>query len=203
MVEPVTDDQAAFASQEQSLHTTLAAMAETVEIKARCILNMVDKISWSVVMTKPRQEPYAAARLSEQNFATYLPLVAKRDKLGKPIGTTPMFPGYCFCGFQPEQSIAPVRSTPGIISLVRFGHEVAIIQAEVIDRLQKMEAMLQANANDGGLKPGDPVQVIQGPFAGYEGLASRVSATRIDVLMTIMGQAQRVRFTPDDLARPG
>jgi len=47
------------------------------------------------------------------------------------------------------------------------------------------------------------VQVIQGPFAGYEGLASRVSATRIDVLMTIMGQAQRVRFTPDDLARPG
>jgi transcription antitermination factor NusG len=87
--------------------------------------------------------------------------------------------------------------------LVRFGHEIAVIQSGVIESLRKVEAILQANAADGGLKPGDPVKVIQGPFAGFEGLASLVSAKRIDVLMTIMGQAQRVRFTPDDLARHG
>ncbi len=162
---------------------------------------MSDKISWSVVMTKPRQEDYAAARLAEQTFSTYLPLVAKLDKLGKPISTKPMFPGYCFCVFQSEQSMAPVRSTPGVISLVRFGHEIAVIQPDVIERLRKVEAILQANAADVGLKPGDPVKVVQGPFAGFEGLLWRVSAKRIDVLMTIMGQAQRVRFTPDDLAR--
>ena len=96
---------------------------------------------------------------------------------------TPMFPGYCFCGFQPAQSMSPVRSTPGVFSLVRFGHEIAVIQPEVIERLRKVEAILQANAADGGLKPGDSVKVVQGPFAGFEGLASRVSAKRIDVLM--------------------
>ena len=162
---------------------------------------MNDSVSWSVVMTKPRREDYAGARLAEQDFAIYLPLVAKSDKLGKPIGTMPMFPGYCFCGIHPDQSIAPIRSTPGVISLVRFAQEIAIIQPAVIERLRQAEVMLLASAADGGLKPGDPVRITKGPFAGFEGLASRVSAKRIDVLMTIMGQAQRVRFAPEDLAR--
>jgi transcriptional antiterminator RfaH len=165
---------------------------------------LMDKdVAWSVVMTKPRQENYAAARLAEQDFSTYLPMVAKRDKLGRKTGIMPMFPGYCFCGYAADQSIAPIRSTPGVISLVRFGLEIAVIQPAVVDRVRRVEAALQASADAGELKPGDKVQVIDGPFAGLEGLASRVSAERIDVLMTIMGQAQRIRFAPDHLARPG
>jgi transcriptional antiterminator RfaH len=145
-------------------------------------------LAWSVAMTKPRQESYAQARLAEQDFATYLPMVAKRDKLGRQIGTMPMFPGYCFCGYVAEQSIAPIRSTPGVISLVRFGMEIAVVQPAVVERVRRAEAALQANAAAGALKPGDR--------------ASRVSAERIDVLMTIMGQPQRIRFSPGHLARP-
>jgi transcriptional antiterminator RfaH len=159
-------------------------------------------LAWSVAMTKPRQESYAQARLAEQDFATYLPMVAKRDKLGRQIGTMPMFPGYCFCGYVAEQSIAPIRSTPGVISLVRFGMEIAVVQPAVVERVRRAEAALQANAAAGALKPGDRVKVIDGPFVGLEGLASRVSAERIDVLMTIMGQPQRIRFSPGHLARP-
>ena len=107
-----------------------------------------------------------------------------------------------FCGYVAEQSIAPIRSTPGVISLVRFGMEIAVVQPAVVERVRRVEAALQANAAAGALKPGDKVKVIDGPFVGLEGLASRVSAERIDVLMTIMGQPQRIRFSPGHLARP-
>ena len=94
-------------------------------------------LAWSVAMTKPRQESYAQARLAEQDFATYLPMVAKRDKLGRQIGTMPMFPGYCFCGL--VMATDQARS-----SSINFIHKLYQLSPETCSRLAVGEFMVRA-----------------------------------------------------------
>ncbi|PIV88503.1 MAG: transcriptional activator RfaH, partial [Hydrogenophilales bacterium CG17_big_fil_post_rev_8_21_14_2_50_63_12] len=45
-----------------------------------------------------------------------------------------MFPRYCFmrCG-RDGQSIAPIRSTPGVLGLVRFGSEAATLSDATVE----------------------------------------------------------------------
>lgn len=158
-------------------------------------------MAWLVVVTKPRQEAKAAAHLVEQSFEVYLPQTPKRDPLGRVVGEEPLFPGYCFCGVVKGQSIAGIRSTPGVLAPVRFGQQIAYLSAPAIARVQAAEAALRLSASARQLKPGDRVAIIEGPLAGLEGLASRVKADRIEVLMVLMGQPQRIKFASKQIVK--
>ena len=104
-------------------------------------------MAWLGVMTKPRQEAKAAAHLVEQSFEVYLPQTPKRDPLGRVVGEEPLFPGNCFCGVVKGQSIAGIRSTPGVLAPVRFGQQIAYLSAPAIARVQAAEAALRLSAS--------------------------------------------------------
>ncbi len=159
---------------------------------------------WYVAQTKPRQERTADENLLRQGYGTYLPRlkVIKRVRRCQELRLEPMFPRYLF--FRPSsvsQSIAPVRSTLGVSSIVRFGHTPAILGAETLDAIRALEST-QNEVNIEKLSqilPGRRVLVVEGPFAGLEGLVSTISARRVDVLMHLLGNDTKVSIARDCL----
>ena len=159
---------------------------------------------WYVVHTKPRQERIALENLARQGYYVYLPhlKVLKNWRGPRQIGFEPLFPRYLF--FQPgraEQSIAPVRSTLGVTSVVRFGGVPAVLPPGTIDSIRDFESRQHAAniAELSGLQPGRTVVITSGPLAGLEGLVAMVSRQRVIVLMRLLGEETKVRLSPDEL----
>ncbi|MBI5899484.1 MAG: transcriptional activator RfaH [Rhodocyclales bacterium] len=159
---------------------------------------------WYVVRTKPRQESVAEANLLRQGYAAYLPRlkVLRRIRRQQVFRLEPMFPQYLF--FRPgreAQSIAPVRSTLGVLGVVRFGTEPAVLDAEKLDAIHELESRqnLYSIEELSAIVPGSRVTVVEGPLAGLEGLVSSVSAKRVEVLMQLLGNDTRVRLVPSAL----
>lgn len=159
---------------------------------------------WYVVRTKPRQETLAEANLLRQGYAAYLPRlkVLRRIRRQQVSRLEPMFPQYLF--FRPGregQSIAPVRSTLGVLGVVRFGIEPAELDAKKLDAILALESRQnQASIEElSAIVPGTRVAIVEGPLAGLEGLVSSVSVKRVEVLMQLLGNDTRVRFAPSAL----
>lgn len=158
---------------------------------------------WLAVYCKPRQELVARENLERQGFRTYLPrLQVRRHRRGKWMHAVEvLFPRYLFIRVDPAQhSIAPVRSTLGVVGLVKFGGQPAVIADEVI------EMLLQHEDHDTGLhhddRPqfsvGEPVRLVHGPLAGMEGVYSQEDGElRVMVLLDLLGKANQIAVNRD------
>jgi transcriptional antiterminator RfaH len=164
----------------------------------------MNRDSWYVARTKPRQESVAETNLLRQGYACYQPRlkVLRRIRRQQMLRMEPMFPQYLF--FRPGcdgQSIAPVRSTLGVLTIVRFGIEPALLDAQKLEAIVALEARQnQASIEElSAIVPGSRVLVVEGPLAGLEGLVSAVSGKRVEVLMQLLGNDTRVRLAPSSL----
>lgn len=158
---------------------------------------MPDAQPWYVVLTKVRQEALACDNLSRQGYAVYLPRikVMKCIRGQAQVLLEPLFPRYVFV--QPassQQSLAPIRSTLGVTTIVRFGHEPAQMSEQTLQSIRNFESQRNAlrDADLHLLQPGERVKVAEGPLSGLEGLVSSVSQQRIVVLLQLLGQETRV-----------
>ncbi|MDD2919620.1 transcription termination/antitermination NusG family protein [Rhodoferax sp.] len=152
---------------------------------------------WYLVYTKPKQESIALLNLQQQGFHAYLPLYKnfKNSPGTSYLGFEVMFPRYVF--FRPAsaaQSIASVRSTRGVMSLVRFGHEPALVKNVTVRAIQQFEQ--QRNnaelADISPLQPGTAVRFKHSALKGIQGLVKSVSSKRVAVLLELLGQDQLV-----------
>ena len=148
-------------------------------------------MDWFVVRTKARQELRAIHHLEEQGFKVYCPQIPKYNGLKEVVGRQVLFPGYCFVQ-SGELSIASIRSTPGVIGLVSFGPQgtPATLVPAALEAIHVVEAFHCEKVS--GLKPGGTVRLIEGPFNGFKGLYSKRSKDRVEVLLTLLGQQQRI-----------
>jgi transcriptional antiterminator RfaH len=161
-------------------------------------------LPWYVVHTKVRQEQAACENLARQGFTVYMPRikVLKRIRGRQQARLEPLFPRYIF--FQPRSaahSIAPVRSTLGVMNIVRFGQEPAVMRSEVLRGIRDFETR-QNEASDEDIspfQPGERVRIADGPLTGLEGLISDVSQQRVVVLMHLLGQDTRVSLSRHQL----
>jgi transcriptional antiterminator RfaH len=168
------------------------------------------KPNWFVVVTKPRQEKTALEHLQRQGFKCFLPMAEnpyqRRSKKNQKL-IEPLFPRYLFLNAIAEsQNLAPVRSTQGVISMVRFGTELAVVPDQIIN------AIKQRVSPETGLikieliqiKPGDKVKVFDGPLTGLNGIVQeRNSEHRTIILMKLLGRPTRVQVNTMDLQRTG
>ena len=157
---------------------------------------------WYVCMTKPRQEHVARRNLQDQGYEVFLPeLRTWKQRAGAWQATDEvMFPRYAFVRpGRAGQAISPVRSTPGVSSLVRFGTVLGVMAD---DRLQALRHLVQLRASASPAQPfadGDAVVFARGPLQGVRALVSSVAAERVMVLMTLLGREQVVAVGVDDL----
>lgn len=162
---------------------------------------------WFTVQTKPRQEPVAELNLQRQDYHCYLPRILlrkrKRDKWTRVV--EPLFPRYLFIHVDTkEHSLAPVRSTLGVVGLVRFGQLLRPVPNSVIDYIRQAENpethLQQADAWPH--QPGDAVQILDGPFAGLSGILQAANREeRALLLIELLGRQTTVGVHMDAIAK--
>ena len=163
------------------------------------------RLQWYLAQAKPRREAVAGRHLAEQGFATYCPMIrVPRRRRGRWVDVIePLFPRYVFVGIVPEaQAIAPVRSTPGVSTIVRFGVEYAEVPAALIAELRAREHeglhMLRLSREFG---PGDPIRVRGGIFTGLTGVFVKTHGRdRVIVLLELLGQTSRMTLPREYVA---
>ncbi len=159
---------------------------------------------WYLVYTKPRAEAVAEENLLRQSYESYLPMMRiTRKRQGRLVDVVePMFPRYLFIRLDKvRDNWAPIRSTVGVTSVVRFGGEPALVPDALIDwlRSRENESGLQARKRQ-SLEPGQKVRVFEGPLKDFEGIVmARNSNERVVVLLDILGRATRVAMDPSDV----
>lgn len=159
---------------------------------------------WYVCLTKPRQEGLAVRKLEEQAYEAFLPMLTRweRKKEGWAKKQQVMFPRYCFvrCG-RPEQSIGPIRSTPGVTGLVAFGSIPATLDEATLEAIRSLVEH-QARGREEEVFPfqaGDSVAISDGPLKGLSGIVSAVAAERVTVLLSLLGREKPVAIPTDHL----
>ena len=160
---------------------------------------------WYVAQTRPRQEAVAELNLQRQEFTCYLPRFARRKRVRghwQSI-TEPLFPGYIFVQLDlGEGHIAPLFSTRGIKTLVRFGMHYQPFPDAGIDYLRQQES-LQGDAGESALpfQEGDEIRILEGPLAGLKAIYQCTRGQdRVLVLIHILGADKRVEVPTDSVS---
>jgi transcriptional antiterminator RfaH len=149
---------------------------------------------WLLAYTKPRSEPVAQQNIERQGFHVLCP-VMRVQKLRRRKWTwveEPLFPRYLFVGATEEQSWAPVRSTVGVTSLVRFGGQVAEVPPTLIEGLR--DAAEEPRAAQPLFNQGQKVRIVTGDYATLEAVFEMAEGDeRATVLLELLGRQSRVR----------
>lgn len=155
-------------------------------------------------------ERIAQENLERQGFHCFLPLAEnpyQRISKNKQALVEPLFPRYMFLRAVPElQSLATVRSTRGVVGLVRSGFELIKVPQSIIDDLQARlnPATGLVHLDPVAVEPGDKVRVFGGPMAGVNGvLKAKTGKQRALILMELLGRQNTVEVDSLLLQRTG
>jgi transcriptional antiterminator RfaH len=160
------------------------------------------KKSWYLVYVKPRQESVAQTHLVRQGYEIYLPRVRQFvRRAGRRLAQVgPMFPRYLFVHLDPcFDNWAPIRSTVGVVSIVRFGDAAARVPDELISDLRRREDEHGiCPLPDTDFQPGVAVKIVEGSFAGYEAIfLARAGRDRVMLLLDLLGKRTRTVVSLD------
>jgi len=149
---------------------------------------------WYALQHKPSQGDRALTHLQNQDIACFYPKVpVEKIKAGKRTKKLePLFPGYLFVNLeQTDPMWAKLRSTRGILRVVSFANRPAAIPDDVI---QHIKNSLHTVAGQGGIKPGQAVELDEGPFKGIEAIFQAYDGEeRAIVLISFMQKQQTVK----------
>ena len=166
--------------------------------------------SWFAVYTKPRQEHIALLNLERQSFDCLLPIAVnpyQRNCARNRARREPLFPRYLFLRARPEiQNLAAVRSTRGVVGLVRTGVEPIRVPESIITGLKaRMDPETGLIAlGSVHLNKGDKVRIFDGPLSGLEGvLKEHRSETRSLLLLKMLGTETTLEVDSMLLQRAG
>jgi transcriptional antiterminator RfaH len=158
---------------------------------------------WYLIMTKPKQDEVAECNLKQQGFELYRPKCRQvKTRRGKQVAVLEsLFPRYIFIKLDDQQqNWAPIRSTKGVMQLVRFGTQAAKVDEALINQLKHQEQAALNEPSDTSYKKGDKLRIESGAFYGLEAIFEGYdSDQRIIVLMNILGQQQKLTMTAEQL----
>lgn len=160
--------------------------------------------SWYAVHAKARQEAVAKEHLERQGFHVYTPRIRNaRRRRGKWCSVIePLFPGYLFAELDIDaQNVAPIRSTRGVIGLVRFGGELCTVPTHVVETLIRSQEHRDTPIEPAEVfKRGDEVTIVDGPFAGVNAIFQAATAEeRVLLLLDLLGRSNQLVVPPHQI----
>ena len=167
----------------------------------------VERERWYAVCCKPRQEAVAEENLLRQDYKVYLPRICIRlRRRGHWLDAVEvLFPRYIFIRLDPLlRSTASVRSTRGVVGLVRFGGQPATVPDTVMDALLQREDTASGLHQDKRpmFSAGEAIKLVDGPLTGMEGVFTEQDGDkRVIVLLELLGKANRISISRDWIAR--
>jgi len=152
-------------------------------------------ISWYAIRSKPNKEDFLAGQLESYGVEIFFPRVRVTPVNPRARKLRPYFPSYLFVHVDlAVVNISVLRWMPGASGLVSFDGDPASVPDVLIAALQRQVDHINATARDSvdTLKPGDPVIVKEGLFAGYEAIFdSRLPGRdRVRVLLSFLQRRQ-------------
>lgn len=161
--------------------------------------------SWYLLMTKPKQDEVAEQNLANQGFEVYRPLnkVVRKRQSKQVAVLESLFPRYLFIKLDTNnQNWSPIRSTKGVLHLIRFGNKPAIVQPEIIDLVKQQEECLLQAEQKPAYQQGERLRVESGPFYGMDVVFLHEDAEqRVFAFLNVLGQNQVVRFDPEQVVK--
>jgi len=149
---------------------------------------------WYAVHTHPREEAQACAHLKRQGFEPFLPCYLKRRSHARKVdlAPAPLFPRYLFVQLEIENPMwRVIRSTRGVVDLVRAGVDPVPVPDEAIEEIKRRRDAegFVVLARGLGLKPGSPIRIDIGAFAGMEAIfQAERDEDRVVALLSMLGR---------------
>lgn len=175
----------------------------TIPLTAPPISSQGNLDRWFAVVIRPSQARVASMALQGLGYEQFQPMRAVRRQWSDRVKVIqkPLFPGYLFCRFDPQNRL-PVLTAAGVISIVKAGDKLLPVDAGEI-------ATIRALLNSGApvyphpyLEVGQRVRIEGGAFAGVEGLLTAVrNEHRVIASITILQRSVYVQIDPARLRR--
>jgi transcription antitermination factor NusG len=129
---------------------------------------------WYAAYTRANHERRVAQELAERSVEHFLPQYQSRRKWkDREVELSlPLFPGYVFVRMALEKKLR-VLQVPGVACLVSFAGKPAVVPAEEFGRIQELLSRKVVAAPHPYLNVGRRARVLDGPFAGLEGIVVR------------------------------
>ena len=126
---------------------------------------------WFALYVRVRHERAVEEQLAEKGLEAFLPRYLSRNKWADRFKNVelPLFPGYLFCRFAPEQR-GLVHSVFGVVRVVGFGNQMIPVDDGEILSLQKAVRAGLACEPTPYLNIGQRVRVAFGPLSGVDGI---------------------------------
>lgn len=162
---------------------------------------------WYAIHCKPREDARAELHLENQGFEIFRPKQhVRRRRGGRMVALVDsLFPRYLFIRLDNvHENWAPIRSTRGVVGLVRWGNQVPTVPEPVVETLRARtgEDGCVAPAAVDCYRPGERLRIEEGPFAGLEGIfQARRGEDRVILLLELMRRAQRLLLPETAVAR--
>jgi transcriptional antiterminator RfaH len=153
--------------------------------------------AWYTMFSKPRKEIQVEDYLRNRGFEVFHPMVNVKPANPRALKTRSYFPRYLFVRADME-AIGPsaLEHVPGSVGLVQFDGYAPPIADTIIYELRRRMAALEHEESLplGGLRHGDPVFIVRGPFAGYDAIFdTRLNGQeRVQVLLHWLGREVHV-----------
>jgi transcription antitermination factor NusG len=126
---------------------------------------------WFALQVRTRHESGVANYLQGQGYESFLPLYKCRKRWSDRVKEvqTPLFPGYLFCRFDPQDRL-PVMKTPGVMQIVGVNRLPVPVDEVEISAIQTLVASGIPNQPWPFLQVGERVRIESGSLCGLEGI---------------------------------
>ena len=155
-------------------------------------------LSWHLVHIKPRGEARSLENLERQGFEVFLPMITlQKVRRGKLTSVTePMFSRYLFIRTTTMvQDLSLVRSTLGVIQLVRFGTVPAKVPNDWVESMR-----LQPAVHEKLFNAGDKLLIGNGMLKGLDAIYVQPDGeTRAMVLINLLSKPHVVSYETANL----
>ena len=161
-----------------------------------------DLAGWFAVWTKSRHEQIVRTQLEQKAIEAFLPTVTRwsRWKDRKKKVDWPLFPGYCFAQFDPDD-VLPVLKCSGVVNIVSVeGRPAAIPEYELESIRLLVGSDLQFDPCP-LIREGMMVEVVHGPLRGVVGRLLRKDVRKASLVLSVdlIGQAVSVEVDAADV----
>ncbi len=157
---------------------------------------------WFAIWTRSRHEQAVCEQLEKRKIEVFLPTVTRwsRWKDRKKKIDWPLFPGYCFARFDPDNPLAILKCT-GVVNIISFDGKPAPIPSVEIDSIRRLVGSELQYDPCPLLHEGQLVEVTHGPLKGVVGRLMRKDGPRARLVLSVdlIGQAVSVEVDAADV----
>lgn len=147
---------------------------------------------WYVLQSKPHKEEALHNQLILKDIEVFYPRLRVCPVNPRSRNIRPFFPGYLFVHVDLQDGTLPsLQYMPYVSRLVCFGREAAVVPDALIFELRRKLEVIHSDPNAmerGEYKPGEEVEIIEGPLRGYRAIFDlNLSGTqRVRVLLEML-----------------